>query len=75
MTREEFIAGADWAWVRAGVAEHRADCEMRIAQVTAEIRATAGSGSRLRQQEELARMQANIDAADHLLATLDRQGV
>jgi hypothetical protein len=74
VTREELLAGCDWAAVRRDVAEHRADCEVRIAQANAEIRAGRG-GSRLRQQEELARLQGNIDAVDHLLVVLERQGV
>jgi hypothetical protein len=73
MTREEFIAGCDWRVVRADLAEHREQCEMRIAQVTAEMR-VAGR-PKLRDQEELARMQANLDAVDDLLATLAREGV
>jgi hypothetical protein len=80
MTREEFIARADWAWVRAGALEHRQTCEMRIAQVDAEVRAQCRP-PRLREQEELAAMQENIQAAgelivvvDQVLALLDRQG-
>ena len=74
MTREEFIAGCDWAWVRAGVAEHRTECEMRIAQVTAEVRG-ACRPPKLREQELLAALQDDIDAATHLLQVLDREGV
>jgi hypothetical protein len=74
MTREEFIARADWAWVRAGVLESRAETEMRIAQVTAEIRAQCRP-PRLREQEELAAMQAGLETIDWFLERMDRNGL
>jgi hypothetical protein len=74
MTREEFVAGCDWAWVRAGVAEARAGCETRIAQVDAETR-LACRPPRLAEQEDLARLQATVDAAAAFLALLDRRGL
>jgi hypothetical protein len=74
MTREEFIAGCDWRAVRADVLEHRAECELRIAQEYAELRASGGRVV-LRFQERVAQLQDNVEAADELLAVLDREGV
>jgi hypothetical protein len=56
------------------VLEHRGDTEARIAQEYAELRASGGRVV-LKFQERVARLQANIDAVDHLLAVLERQGV
>jgi hypothetical protein len=66
--------GVDWRRVRADVLEHRGDTEARIAQEYAELRASGGRVV-LKFQERVARLQANIDAVDHLLAVLERQGV
>jgi hypothetical protein len=74
MTSAEFRARCDWAAVRADVAEHRAECEMAVAQTTAEIRA-ACRPPRLREQEELASLQHAIDVDGWFLGVLDRQGL
>jgi hypothetical protein len=75
VTTEEFIARCDWRAVRADMLEKRAECDMRIAQIDAEIRTGSSQSKRLRQQEELATTQANITAFDGFLAILDARGL
>jgi hypothetical protein len=72
---EELIAGCNWTAVRASVVEHRAEVELRIAQIDAEIRTGSSQSKRLRQQEELASWQENLDVIDHFLGVLDARGL
>ena len=57
----------DRVW--GGVAEHRSECETRIARITAEVRCR---GQRwLKDQEGLAAVQANLEACDELLTLIE----
>lgn len=60
----------DWRAVHAGVAEHQADCEVYIAQLSAEVRARGRR--RLVDQEALAAAQANADVCAGFLAHIER---
>jgi hypothetical protein len=71
ITREEFRAAVDWERVRRDVLEHRAGLESMIVQRTAEVRA-AVRHPWLRDQEQRARWQDNVDACDELIAALGR---
>jgi hypothetical protein len=70
MTREEFVAAVNWQLVAADMRETRAELEVRISQVDAEIRANVrerDAGT----QSELARYQQNIDLLDWFIEQID----
>jgi hypothetical protein len=70
VTTEEFIAAVDWAKVVADMRETRAEIDTTIAQHIAEVRA-AGRPERLRDKEQLARLQDNADLLDAFITWLD----
>lgn len=74
MDTATFIERCDWAAVRADVVEHRAQVELQIAQINAEIRA-ANRPPKLREQEELASWRQYLDTAAAFLGVLDARGL
>jgi uncharacterized protein (DUF2461 family) len=74
MTREEFVAVVDWAWVRRDVLEPQVRAGTAIAQRSAEILARALQPS-LTDQEQFVRWQNNIGACDELIGWIDSLGV
>ncbi|HEY3090676.1 MAG TPA: hypothetical protein VGJ59_21705 [Jatrophihabitantaceae bacterium] len=69
MNRQEFLEAVDWAAVRDGMRETRAELDMAIAQRVAELRA-AGQPERLTDKETLAAWQGAADLLDAFLAAL-----
>jgi hypothetical protein len=61
----------DWDWVKAGIAEHAADCEAQAAQIVAEQRSACRPPT-LREQETRAALAEIAEVAAALLRVLER---